>query len=219
MFEQMMMQLAEDYWLIAPDLPGFGNSFVPAQPLSVELWATAVFHTLAALNVTTCPIFGHHTGASVAVQMAYERPSLIPKLILSGPPLLDETMKQRLRGGLPQHTLAESGDFLLKEWWRLRHKEATVPLALTLREMILSLELNGRYHQAYEAVFNHDFAGQLATLTCPILLMAGEQDSLRHSLEPAQALAKNSTIQLIANAGTYICDQQPKVVADLIRGF
>ena len=214
-----MPLLADDYWLIAPDLPGFGNSFVPEQPLSVGGWATAVAHTLAALNIRSCILFGHHTGAAVAVQIAFERPSLIQKLILSGPPLIDDAIKQKLRASLPQHTLTESGDFLLAEWQRMRHKDLTVPLTLSLREMMLSLGLNGRYQQAYEAIFNHDFATQLTALTCPILLMAGEHDSLIHSLEAAHALAHNSKIQHIPNAGTYICDQQPEVVAELIRSF
>ncbi len=219
MFEQVMGQLADDYWLIAPDLPGFGNSFVPNQPLSVAAWATAVCHMLSSLNITHCCLFGHHTGAAVAVQIAYKRPSLIHKLILSGPPLLDETTKQRLRISLPQNKLAESGDFLLAAWQRIRHKDAGAPLDLILRETLLGLALNGRYHEAYEAVFSHDFAGQLATLTCPILLLAGEHDSLIHSLDPAHDLAPNSKMQRIPNAGTYICDQQPEVVAELIRSF
>ena len=219
MFEQLMAELADEYWLIAPDLPGFGNSFVPQQPLAVEQWATAVFHLLTSLNITVCTLFGHHTGASVAVQIAFERPFLSQKLILSGPPLLDEAMKQQLRAGLPQHTLTESGDFLLTEWQRMRHKDVDAPLALSLRETLLGLGLNGRYQQAYEAVFNHDFAEQLAALTCPILLMAGENDSLYHSLEPAYALAQNSTIRTIPGAGTYLCDRQPDKVAALIRQF
>ena len=219
MFEAMMVALADDFWLIAPDLPGFGSSDCQPGNFTVAGWAAGILAMLETLNVAHCPLFGHHTGASVAVQMGFEQPNRFPKIVLSGPPLLTEDVKAKLWATLPKMTLDESGSVLAETWRRIRHKDQMAPLALSLREALLSLGLNGRYQAAYQAVFDHDFATLISTLTCPILLVAGEHDSLRHSLEPTHALASNSTIEILPNAGTYVCDKKPDVMANLLREF
>ncbi len=219
MFERMIPLLAEQFWVLAPDLPGFGNSFAPERPFTVPLWAEAITHMLQSLQIGRCALFGHHTGAAVAVQIAYSCPNLVNHLVLSGPPLLDEPTKQRLRAGLPTYALHESGDFLLNTWQRIRQKNSTADLSLSLRETLLSLQLNGRYAEAYEAVFAHDFATQLAALTCPLLLLAGERDSLRASLEPAHALAPHSQVKLLPNTGTYLCDEEPELITAVLHDF
>ena len=219
MFESLMGCLANEYWLIAPDLPGFGASALDGQTMSVALWANALMEMLAQLGISQCAIFGHHTGAAVAVQLASQEPGLCEKLLLSGPPLISLEVQQKLLANLPSQDMMESGEFLLAAWQRLRQKDVAAPLALALRELISSLALRDRYEEAYRAVFEQDFAGQLATIGCPILLMAGEHDSLRASLEPAVALVQTGRSILIPDAGTYICDRQPEKVAQLIREF
>ncbi|NJN79852.1 MAG: alpha/beta hydrolase [Anaerolineales bacterium] len=66
-------------------------------------------------------------------------------------------------------------------------------------------------------MFDQPFAKQLSSLEIPILLISGEHDTLRASLEPAQALLKHGSMKVIPNQGPYICDQNPQVVADVIK--
>ncbi|MEM7117379.1 MAG: alpha/beta hydrolase [Chloroflexota bacterium] len=219
MFETMMSLLSPNFWVLAPDLPGFGNSDCESGSFTVAGWARGILAMLDGLDVSHSYLFGHHTGASVAAQMAYEQPTRFPKIVLSGPPLISEEVKAKLWSTLPQMTLDESGSVLGETWQRIRQKDKGASLALSLRETLLSLGLNGRYHAAYQAVFDHDFAHQIRTLTCPILLVAGEHDSLRHSLEPTHALASNSAIKILPNAGTYVCDKQPDIMTTLIHEF
>ncbi|MCP5100236.1 MAG: alpha/beta hydrolase [Chloroflexi bacterium] len=219
MFERLMRELDDTFWLIAPDLPGFGNSFVPQENPTVQQWADAIFSILPTFSPEPIHLFGHHTGASVALQLATDHPEHVQTLILSGPPLLTNADKDRLRTTLPKHGPDLAGDFLLDAWNRVRSKDPGAPIVLSLRETIAALQMNGRYHAAYEAVFAHNFKHQLTQITCPTLLMAGTQDSLCHSLEPAHALAPNSTIYIIPNASTYLCDRHPEKVSKLITTF
>jgi pimeloyl-ACP methyl ester carboxylesterase len=76
-----------------------------------------------------------------------------------------------------------------------------------------------RYHEAYLAVCEHDFNSRLAALDCPVLVMAGEQDTLADSLEPAYLALKQGQMRRIPRANTYICDLMPEVVAGIIREF
>ena len=219
MFAELMAELAAEFWCIAPDTPGFG----PSDPLpggaSVAEYATAVATFLKSLKIETCYLFGHHTGAAIAVQLALDQPELVTKLVLSGPPLLTNAQIAHLKTTLPTTDLDVDGRFLTDLWQRLRHKNPNAPLGLTLRETIAALQCRDSYHDAYHAVFAQDFAAQLAALTCPTLLVAGENDSLFASLKPAAELVRNGRCQTIPQAGTYICDEQPQVLAQLLKEF
>jgi len=219
MYVALMAELAPDFRCIAPDTPGFGQSDPLVEGVTVKGWSTAVSSFLHSLNIERCYLFGHHTGASIAVQMAADHPDLVAKLALSGPPLLTDAQIAHLKTTLPTTELDENGRFLSDIWDRLRHKNPIAPLELSLRETIAALQCRDGYHDAYYAVFEQDFAGQLAALRCPVLLMAGENDSLRASLEPAARLVKNGRFHIIPNAGTYSCDEQPQAVATLLRDF
>lgn len=219
MYTAVMAELAADFWCIAPDTPGFGQSDPLPDGVSIAAYATAVAHFLDALNITECYLFGHHTGASVAVQLAVERPDLVQKLALSGPPLLTEAQISYLKTTLPTMTLDEEGRFLTELWQRLRRKNPEAALQLTFRETVAALQCQDSYQAAYHAVFAQDFAAQLTAVFCPVLLMAGEHDSLYASLEPATKLVQDGRSYIIPQAGTYICDERPEVVANLLREF
>jgi len=219
MYEVLMAELAPDFCCIAPDTPGFGQSGKLLDGASIAGYATAVFSLLQSLNIKTCYVFGHHTGSSIAVQLAHDHPKFVSRLALSGPPLLTDSQIAYLKTTLPENELDENGRFLTDLWQRLRKKNPNGEVALTLRETISSLQCQDSYQDAYHAVFDQDFAGQLAALTCPVLLMAGEQDSLFASLEPAAKLVRNGRSHTIPNAGTYICDEQPQIIANLLRYF
>ena len=87
------------------------------------------------------------------------------------------------------------------------------------REVLLTQSAREAAQGAYQAVFEQPFKIQLEELEIPILVMAGEDDTLRASLEPAYSILKNGTMKLIPGEGPYICDQNPQVVADIIKEF
>ncbi|NJM53625.1 MAG: hypothetical protein HC846_09690 [Blastocatellia bacterium] len=86
--------------------------------------------------------------------------------------------------------IEKDGSHLVKLWERLRAKDENAEISLIHREFLLNLHAGERYHEAYFAVFNHDFETQLASLECPILVTAGDEDTLKDSLEPAYKVLK-----------------------------
>ena len=219
MYERLMAELAGDFYCIAPDTPGFGQSDALAGEQTIAGYATAVFQLLQELDINECLLFGHHTGASIAVQLAHDHRKLVSQLILSGPPLLTQAQIDYLKTTLPSMALDENGRVFNDLWQRLRSKNPDASLELTFRETVAALQCRTNYQAAYHAVFAQNFAEQLTQIKCPVLLMAGEQDSLRASLEPTAELVKNGRVHIIPNGTTYVCDQQPQTVASLIREF
>jgi pimeloyl-ACP methyl ester carboxylesterase len=219
MFEAVMAELASNYFCVALDTPGFGNSFVPTGEVSVGYYAGIFQQTLAQLDISRYNLFGHHTGAAIAVQMAHDYPQSVAKLILCGPPLLSDDQIAYLRAGLKPIVPTRDGAHWQPTWDRLTQKEPTTPVDLLQREALLTQFAQSSYLAAYEAVFAQDFRGLVEKLTQPTLVFAGDKDSLIASLEPTHQLLQNSQKQVVKNAGTYICDRQPKIVANLLRNF
>ena len=127
MYETLMRELDKDYWLLAPDTPGFGQSDPLAEPVSIASYADAIQQFLTALGIEQALLFGHHTGASVAVQLAYENPKLALAMALSGPTLLSDALKAALPEKAMPFALSEDGSHLLGMWQRMRDKEPDAP--------------------------------------------------------------------------------------------
>ena len=81
----------------APDMPGFGASFDPTPEQEVEIertgteWFAAIFMTaLGSLGITKqrFHIIGHHSGASLATQIAASHPELVHSICQIGTSLL-----------------------------------------------------------------------------------------------------------------------------------
>lgn len=219
MFERMMTLLADDFHTIAPDNPGFGASFSPPSLFSVQYLSDSLHAALTSLGVESCYAFGHHSGSAIAVQMAHDHPNFIKKMVLSGPPLLSEAQINGLKAGLKPFAIAEDGSHLTQVWERIRKRDASLPLETVHREVLLTQSARGAASMAYQAVFEQPFQVQLEALEIPILVMAGEHDTLKASLEPAYQVLRNGRMRVMAGEGPYICDQNPQAVADVLKEF
>lgn len=217
MYEAMMGMLADRYFLFAPDTLGFGGSDFPKETANMKLYADSLRKATNKFGLRDPFVFGHHTGASIAVQMEFDQ-KFARKMILSGPPYLTQLQKDEFKKGVQPIVIKEDGSHLQHLWQRLRAKDENADLQLTNREFLLNLHAGERYHEAYFAVFDHDFEDQLAAIECPVLVMAGDRDTLVNSLEPAYKVLKQGEIRRL-HGNTYICDQSPEVVANIIKDF
>ncbi len=219
MFESLMTLLSDSFHTIALDNPGFGASFSPPSLFTVHYLSDSLHAALTNLGVESCYLFGHHSGSAIAVQMAHDHPNFVEKMVLSGPPLLNESQVNGLKASLKPFALAEDGSHLTQVWERIRKRDSTLPLETVHREVLLTQSAREAAQGAYNAVFEQPFAEQLSALEIPILVMSGENDTLRASLEPAFSILKNGTMKVIPNQGPYICDQNPQAVAEILRLF
>lgn len=219
MFESLMTLLSDSFHTLALDTPGFGASFPPPNLFTVHYLSSTLHAALTNLGVESCYLFGHHTGSAIAVQMAHDHPGFVKKMVLSGPPLLNEAQVNGLKASLKPFAIAEDGSHLTQVWERIRKRDSALALETVHREILLTQSAREAAQDAYQAVFEQPFAEQLSALEISILVMCGENDTLRASLEPAYSVLKNGTMKLIPNEGPYICDQNPQAVADIIKEF
>ena len=86
-FRELMHEMAGDYWLVAPDLPGFGHSG-NAEPYTfphLVSWLEAFVETV---HLPPVHAAGHSFGGALGVSLALEGPGRVRSLILLAPSVL-----------------------------------------------------------------------------------------------------------------------------------
>ncbi|MCD6271148.1 alpha/beta hydrolase [bacterium] len=82
-WKEVQTKLANRFWVIVPDLPGFGKSDAPKKAWNVECYVEFVFALLNKLNIVNeFYLLGHSFGGAIATKIAVTHPEKIKKLIL-----------------------------------------------------------------------------------------------------------------------------------------
>src|SRR5512138_1422018 len=82
MWKPLIPRLAEKFTVIAPDLPGIGDSEIPKDGLDMKTAAIRVHALGKALGVEKAKVVGHDIGLMVAYAYAAQFPAEVEKLVL-----------------------------------------------------------------------------------------------------------------------------------------
>jgi pimeloyl-ACP methyl ester carboxylesterase len=113
-WDDVIDELARKFHVIAPDLPGFGDSAKPSPSrfeYGVEAFAEAMADLVAAFNVGRVHVIGHSLGGAVALTLAAEHAELVQRLVVVDP--LSYPFPMSLRSRLPLYPLI--GPFIFKQ--------------------------------------------------------------------------------------------------------
>ena len=219
MYERLMAELAGEHRMLALDTPGFGQSFAPPIRPTIGYYVGAFGEALTGLGVTDFHLFGHHTGAAIACEMAATQPAGVRSLMMVGPVHMDEAERHRwLSERIHPMVIEEDGRHLMQIWERVRGGHPGSTAALCHREAVDNLRAGERYHEAYLAVFTQDFPALLARVRCPILMLCGDRDVLMPYFDAARRARPDATSVALSASG-YVVDEQPEVIAGEIRAF
>lgn len=224
MFSAVMERLDDVGSMYAFDTPGFGGSSRPSVKPDVSYYVQSLLEGIEALGIKEFNLFGHHTGAAIACQMAAEHPDKVRRLGMIGPvQLTAEERSGWYETAIKPLQIDQSATHLEQVWQRVTNLDSQpiaypVSAELATREAIDTLIAGDRWHEAYEAVFSQDFPAFLSKVRCPILMVCGDGDVLYPYFRRAcEARPDAKAIEL--QAGAYVLDQEPDVMADLIRNF
>lgn len=226
-FEPLIPHLAGHYLVLAPDTPGFGMSDRPPQEFDVAGYARCFADFLDAVGVQKASVFGHHTGATFACELAAAHPEKVDKLIFHGTPYWEDPV-QGLLARVHRMEFAEDGHHLMEVWeglkvslershsigsldddpWRLLHKEAT-----------WKFMAGERWHEAYEALAKYDILGRLPLIQAPTLVASTEHDGLLRTVEPVAALLKRARTHVGPGGSLLLTHEDPEALARLILDF
>jgi len=190
----------ENIHLIAPDLPGHGDSmpFDPAS-FSFDSFADHVIALMDHLGIAKCHLGGLSMGSGITLNIALRYPDRFKKLILLRPSWLDSPQPAHLK------LVADAGEMAQPAFEALPEFQALLASNLPVANSI-----TGVYKRPDNAVLSRMWKSQpfhslaeLSTITAPALVMSSPRDDL-HPESVASAIAKalpNS--QLIALPARY----------------
>ncbi|MBI4234337.1 MAG: alpha/beta hydrolase, partial [Chloroflexi bacterium] len=226
-FELLMPTLAPSHRVLALDTPGYGMSDPPLHRYAVADYARCIVAFLDALHIQRTAIFGHHTGAALACEVAAAYPDYVDKLIAYSVPYWDlppEELMKRIR----PIELKDDGSHLMDVWrditGRLRPGLFPTPytkeaLEIIHREVLWEAMAGERYHHGYLAIYNHDMLSRLPLIQAPTLLLTGDEDVLRHSLEPAAARIRKAQTRVVPGGSYFTTYDNPDGLGRVILDF
>jgi pimeloyl-ACP methyl ester carboxylesterase len=237
-WEDVIEPLAERYTVVAPDLLGHGESAKPRGDYSLGAYASGIRDLLIALGHPRATVLGHSLGGGVAMQMAYQFPERVERLVLVSSGGLGREVHLLLRAAvlpgsefvLPLlsapglvNRIDAVGTFLgrlglragadLEEMWRgfssLADVEARAAFLHTLRTI---LDPGGQRVSATDRLY--------LAQGMPSLIMWGERDPIipfSHAVRTTEAMP-GSRLVSFPNAGHFAHRENPRrFVSELVE--
>ena len=90
----LIAELARTHRVIAPDLPGFGESGKPLRPLHAAYYARWLAQFLDALGVERATVIGNSMGGRIALELGLRSPDRTDKLVLLAPSMAWRSFRQ-----------------------------------------------------------------------------------------------------------------------------
>ena len=216
----LMQALGEGRRVIAPDTLGNGDSVRPEPPdPDATYYADATLRAMDAFALREVDVYGSHTGAHIAIEVAITAPQRVRRLVLDGIGMFDADTKARLLDRYaPRVNIDVVGSQIHWAWHFVRDQAwffpyferdadhnrglgAPSPQALhtTTVEVLKAIDT---YHLAYHAAFAHRDRERLPLISAPTLVIADKTDPLRAGVTEAAALVPGARSEILAGEST-----------------
>lgn len=197
-------ELAREYSVCVPDLPGYGRSRRPKNVLDVRELAEGLRDWLHAVGIKHAVFVGNSMGCQVIVELADLAPSCLKAVVLLGP-TMDQTAKSRL-----SHVIG-----LLMD--QFREPPTLVPL------QAFDYLSNGPFRtiSTFQKAVKHDMLTRASRLRVPCLVLRGEHDEIvsQFWVEELARRMPRANVKTIRGAGHALNYNAAPVIAPLIVEF
>lgn len=208
--------LSKRFTVIAPDLPGFGQTASPKQPWGLNDYAQFIRTFLEKIDAARpYAIIGHSNGGALAIRAIGQQVLLVDKLVLiasSGMRDVYEGRRKALR------LITKAG------------KAITLPLPNNIKRKLKravydtigsDMLVAEHLQETFKRVVTDDVQQDAARISVPTLLIYGENDTATPPAYGQQfhELISNSTLEILARAGHFPHIEQPNQVLAAIEEF
>ncbi|EYT64521.1 3-oxoadipate enol-lactone hydrolase [Dietzia sp. UCD-THP] len=177
MWDAQVHDLARDHTVIAVDHRGHGGSEVIPGPCTIADLAGDVLVLLDALGMDRFHVVGLSLGGALAQWLAVHEPARVRSAALLctaarfGEPSAWVERAAAVRDG----GTGAVADAVVARWITPRRAQQDPALVAAIREMLLATSTEG-YAAACDALSDWDGRADLGRITCPTLVMAGDED-------------------------------------------
>jgi pimeloyl-ACP methyl ester carboxylesterase len=224
----------ETHRCIAIDLPGFGASEMPSEPISIQGYAKTVDAACDALGVECVSVVGNSMGGFIGAELALSFGTRVDRLVLvSAAGLSTEHLARGPSIGLARAVTAALPYTQRLEpavvrrprlrraamQWVIRYPERlSVPLAY---ELVLSFGKPG-FVPALKALLEYSYRDRLAAIDIPVLIVWGRNDLLvpvGDAIRYQRLIGDNARVEVFEDTGHAPMIERPTRFNELLRGF
>lgn len=194
------------------DFPGFGKSQTPKVAMTVGDYAEIVKEFIEKLDLKNVIIVGHSFGGRVGIKLAAQNPNLISKLVLVD--AAGFAMNSRRKSQMKLIAKILKPFFKPQFMQGLRKKIYKV---IGAEDYVATPELQ----KTFVNVTSEDLTGDMKKITCPALIITGEQDqdTPMEFGKRMNSLIPNSKFEIIKNAGHFSFIDKPQEFIKLLNEF
>src|SRR5215470_6471046 len=234
MWRPLMPRLAANFTVIAPDLPGIGDSDIPKDGLDMTHAANRVHALVKSLGITKAAVVGHDIGLMVAYAYAAQFRGEVERLVLMdaflpGVAGWEDIYNSpgiwhfRFNGPTPEKLVEGRERLYFEHFWNdfAADKTRSIPEA-DRRAYTSAYSRPGRMRAgwAYFVSFPKaaaDFAELSKTrLSMPVLAIGGERANGEALGKQVKLVASDATVVVLKDAGHWILEESPKATTDAL---
>jgi pimeloyl-ACP methyl ester carboxylesterase len=237
MWRPIIPRLAEHFAVIAPDLPGIGDSAIPPSGLDMKTSAARIHALAGSLGVEKARVVGHDIGLMVAYAYATQFPTETEKLavmdaFLPGVVGWEQIYNDpnvwhfRFNGEYPEALVRGRERIYFEYFWNVfaAGKTRSIPEA-DRKAYIEAYSKPGRMHAAWAYFASwpqlaKDFAQLSQTkLSMPVLSIGGDKSLGNQLAQQMKLVADDVTVVVLKDTGHWILEEQPKGTTDALVQF
>lgn len=186
---------AAEHRVLALDLPGFGASPPPREPITISLYARVLDRVLDALEISAAAVVGNSMGGFTAAELAISFPQRVERMALVAPAGISSYNSRQ--GARALRGLRIAGPVLAASLrWFAANADAVASRPRTRAQVLRGIachperlpaqlvaeQLRGAgkrsFLQALEANLTYDFRHRLPEIACPALVVWGAADRI-----------------------------------------
>ncbi|MGH9499342.1 MAG: alpha/beta fold hydrolase [Terriglobales bacterium] len=237
MWKPIIPQLAKRFTVIAPDLPGIGDSEIPKDGLDMKTAAIRIHALAKSLGVEKAEVVGHDIGLMVAYAYAAQFPAETEKLavldaFLPGVPGWEAVYNDpniwhfRFHGPTPEALVSGREQIYFAYFWNDLAADKTRSLPKADREAyVAAYSKPGRMRAgwAYFAAWPQtaaDFAKLAETrLTIPVLAIGGDKSLGEVLAGQMKLVATDVTVVILKDSGHWVMEEHPQQTMEALMKF
>jgi pimeloyl-ACP methyl ester carboxylesterase len=230
--------LAREHRVLTLDLPGFGYSPMPTEPITMSGYGRLLDRLLDELHIDAAIVVGNSMGGFISTELAIAFPQRVERLVLISAAGISTTGHPGSRRAVPvlrraERVLAATGAWVASKSEAVaRHprlREATLNVVVRhpsrLPAALAAEQLRGTgkpgFVQALQAILDYDIRERLPEIACPTLIVWGDSDRLIN-VKDADVFAElipNSRKVIFKDTGHMAMLERPAAFNALLEDF
>jgi pimeloyl-ACP methyl ester carboxylesterase len=237
MWKPVIPALAERFTVIAPDLPGIGDSSIPSDGLDMATAAVRIHALAVSLGIQRAAVVGHDIGLMVAYAYAAQFPAETSKLalmdaFLPGVEGWEAVYNNpaiwhfRFNGSTPEALVQGRERIYFEHFWNDFAADKTHSIPEEMREVYTAAYARPGRMRASWAYFvsflqaAKDFAEFARTkLPMPVLALGGEKANGAVLSRQTKLVATDVTAIVLKDTGHWVMEERPRETTDALLKF